>query len=472
MHSLYDIKGKWMGCFLRSHFFAGMTTKQRSEPFNALCNGRLGSSTLPMEFVTEFDRIVKSRREARVKANYERKMRTIENHPSPLMANGYKCFSTSKMTESIAYVIDEVTTIDFENLITTSRVRRHNQDGSAGNGRVVTYQASEQVVSCDCNEFSFSGILCRHALRFLLRHNVTAIMERCILKRCRWDSLLLDNEGSAEVGPAVSAEVSVVVRAQIRDNVAEVAGVVIEVAQVAAAAVSITVAEADATPALAVAFADFQHHLQHHLQRLLTVLPVVRNPAAVREKGRPRNASRIPSGVEASMSARQTKILRCGRCREYAHDGRNHDRIMMERSSTVVEETLLNLCEFNPKIFDELYDHNVSDFFHRLFQTPPDENRLSALRYFHALLENKQPSSINVLDTLFLLGSGRDEVLQARCMDVLALLSGVTSIAAVLEPLEEPPTPEIGEMVQQLQIVSSASLFTCFNGNCKLFRGH
>ncbi|KAI9906745.1 hypothetical protein PsorP6_004184 [Peronosclerospora sorghi] len=127
-----------------------------------------------------------------------------------------------------------------------------------------------------------------------------------------------------------------------------------------------------------------------------------------------------------------------------------------ERLIPLCAQTLLNLCEFNPKIFDELYDHNVSDFFHRLLQTPPDENRLSALRYLHALLENKQPSSTNVLDTLFLLGSGRDEVLQARCMDVLALLSGVTSIAAVLEPLEEPPTPEIGEMVQQLQIVSSS----------------
>ncbi|KAI9906127.1 hypothetical protein PsorP6_013459 [Peronosclerospora sorghi] len=122
-----------------------------------------------------------------------------------------------------------------------------------------------------------------------------------------------------------------------------------------------------------------------------------------------------------------------------------------ERLIPLCAQTLLNLCEFNPKIFDELYDHNVSDFFHRLLQTPPDENRLSALRYFHALLENKRPFSTNVLDTLFLLASGRDEVLQARSLDVLARLSGVTSIAAVLEPLEAPPTPEIGEMVQQLQ---------------------
>ncbi|ETN11941.1 hypothetical protein PPTG_09604 [Phytophthora nicotianae INRA-310] len=122
-----------------------------------------------------------------------------------------------------------------------------------------------------------------------------------------------------------------------------------------------------------------------------------------------------------------------------------------ERLIPLCAQTLMNLCEFNPSIFDELYDRNVSDFFHRLLQTPPDENRLSALRYFRALVDNKRPFSVGVLDTLFLMASGRDEVLKAGSLDVLAHLSGVKSIGAVLEPLEEPPTPEIGEMVQKLQ---------------------
>ncbi|GMF65079.1 unnamed protein product [Phytophthora lilii] len=122
-----------------------------------------------------------------------------------------------------------------------------------------------------------------------------------------------------------------------------------------------------------------------------------------------------------------------------------------ERLIPLCAQTLMNLCEFNPSIFDELYDRNVSEFFHRLLQTPPDENRLSALRYFRALVDNKRPFSVGVLDTLFLMASGRDEVLKAGSLDVLARLSGVTSIASVLEPLEEPPTPEIGEMIQKLQ---------------------
>ncbi|KAL4108877.1 hypothetical protein PRIC1_000586 [Phytophthora ramorum] len=122
-----------------------------------------------------------------------------------------------------------------------------------------------------------------------------------------------------------------------------------------------------------------------------------------------------------------------------------------ERLIPLCAQTLMNLCEFNPSIFDELYDRNVSEFFHRLLQTPPDENRLSALRYFRALVDNKRPLSIGVLDTLFLMASGRDEVLKAGSLDVLARLSGVKSISSVLEPLEEPPTPELGEMVVRFQ---------------------
>ncbi|UIZ27693.1 hypothetical protein KXD40_005909 [Peronospora effusa] len=122
-----------------------------------------------------------------------------------------------------------------------------------------------------------------------------------------------------------------------------------------------------------------------------------------------------------------------------------------ERLIPLCAQTLLNLCAFNPSIFDELYDRNVSDFFHRLLQTPPDENRLSALRYFRALIENKRPFSVGVLDTLFLMASGRDDVLKAGSLDVLAQLSGVKSIDAVLDPLEVSSTPEIGEMVRELQ---------------------
>lgn len=114
-------------------------------------------------------------------------------------------------------------------------------------------------------------------------------------------------------------------------------------------------------------------------------------------------------------------------------------------------QTLMNLCEFNPAIFDELYDRNASDFFHRMLQTPPDENRLSALRYFQSLLTNGRCISVGVLDTLFLLASGRVSTLKAKSLEVIAGLTGVKSVSALMDPLEDPPSPEHADLVLKLK---------------------
>lgn len=114
-------------------------------------------------------------------------------------------------------------------------------------------------------------------------------------------------------------------------------------------------------------------------------------------------------------------------------------------------QALMNLCDFSPAIFNELLDRNVSDFFHRLLQTPPDENRYSALRYFGALLDNDRAFSVGVLDTLFLMASGRDATLKTKSLEILAKLTGIKSITTLLEPAPEPSNPEIAELVSKLR---------------------
>lgn len=122
-----------------------------------------------------------------------------------------------------------------------------------------------------------------------------------------------------------------------------------------------------------------------------------------------------------------------------------------ERLIPVCAQTLMNLCSFNSSIFDELYNYNVSDFFHRLLLTPPEENQLSALQYFQSLVDTKRPFSVDVLDTLFRMASGRDKFLKAKSLEILARLSSVDSIFSELEPLEDSLTPKTGDLVQELQ---------------------
>lgn len=127
--------------------------------------------------------------------------------------------------------------------------------------------------------------------------------------------------------------------------------------------------------------------------------------------------------------------------------------LMSKKTSLVplCAQTLMNLCDFNPAIFNELLDRNASDFFQRLLQTPPDENRFSALRYFGALLDNGCGFSIGVLDTLFLMASGRDVALKTKSLEILAKLTGIKSITSLLDPLQESTNPEIVELVSKLR---------------------
>ncbi|KAH7862821.1 hypothetical protein Vadar_009995 [Vaccinium darrowii] len=48
---------------------------------------------------------------------------------------------------------------------------------------VVTYDSSEDTVTCSCKKFEFGGILCSHALKVLSSNNVVRIPDQYILKR-------------------------------------------------------------------------------------------------------------------------------------------------------------------------------------------------------------------------------------------------------------------------------------------------
>lgn len=111
-------------------------------------------------------------------------------------------------------------------------------------------------------------------------------------------------------------------------------------------------------------------------------------------------------------------------------------------------QTLLNLCEVNAEIVSELYDANTCDFFQRMLQTPPDDNRISALRYFELLIENGHVFPVSVIDKMFLMvtGVGRN-VLRNKSIHSIAKLSGVDDIGFMLDPIPESSNPERAALV-------------------------
>ncbi|KAJ0395030.1 hypothetical protein P43SY_003243 [Pythium insidiosum] len=136
---------------------------------------------------------------------------------------------------------------------------------------------------------------------------------------------------------------------------------------------------------------------------------------------------------------------------------------LLSRKTSLIPMTaqaLMNLCEYKPAIFNELADGQASDFFLRLLQTPPDENRYSGLRYFQALHETGRMLPNGVLDKLFLLASGRDGKLRANTLNLLGDITGIPSVEDIGRPEPEEADPDRIKLIHRFREIVSAP--ACF----------
>ncbi|KAK2443538.1 protein FAR-RED IMPAIRED RESPONSE [Trifolium repens] len=83
LSGLYNDHHKWVSALLRKHFWAGMSTTQRSESIHGFFEGYINSTTTLRQFVKQYDNALRSRAEKEFEANFS-SMDTI-----------YLCGSTS-----------------------------------------------------------------------------------------------------------------------------------------------------------------------------------------------------------------------------------------------------------------------------------------------------------------------------------------------------------------------------------------
>lgn len=64
LYKMYEKREHWVNYFLNDIFWAGMTTTGRSESMNAFFDGYVHSNTMLNEFVTQYDKAARARRQA------------------------------------------------------------------------------------------------------------------------------------------------------------------------------------------------------------------------------------------------------------------------------------------------------------------------------------------------------------------------------------------------------------------------
>ncbi|KAH6813869.1 FAR1-related sequence 11 [Perilla frutescens var. frutescens] len=180
--SLYALRNLWALPYLRSHFFAGLTTPGQSKSINAFIQRFLSAQTRLAHFVEQVAVAVDFKDQAGEQQTMQQNIQNIslktgapmESHAASVLTP----FAFSKLQEQLVMAAHYASYQMEDGFL----VRHHTK---LEGGRKVYWVPREGIISCSCHQFEFSGILCRHALRVLSTGNCFQIPERYLPLRWR-----------------------------------------------------------------------------------------------------------------------------------------------------------------------------------------------------------------------------------------------------------------------------------------------
>ncbi|XP_044499855.1 protein FAR1-RELATED SEQUENCE 11-like [Mangifera indica] len=179
--SLYALRTSWALPFLRHYFFAGLLNM--SEAINAFTHRVLSAESQLDRFVERVAEIVGFNDLAEPQQKMQRKqqnvcLRTgspIESHAASLLTP----YAFGKLQEELVIAPQYASLLVDEGCF---QVKHHAEmDGD----HKVMWIPGQDLMSCSCCQFEFSGILCRHILRVLSTNNCFQIPEQYLPIRWR-----------------------------------------------------------------------------------------------------------------------------------------------------------------------------------------------------------------------------------------------------------------------------------------------
>ncbi|KAK9140847.1 hypothetical protein Scep_010528 [Stephania cephalantha] len=180
--NLFALRMLWALPYLRSHFFAGMTTTAQSKSINAFIQRFLSAQTRLAHFVEQAAVAVDFKDQAGEQQTMQQNLQNIclktgapmESHAAAVLTP----YAFSKLQEELVLAAHYAS---FQIEESCFHVRHHTK---MEGGRKVLWLPQEGILNCSCHQFEFSGILCRHALRVLSTVNCFQIPD-CFLP-IRW----------------------------------------------------------------------------------------------------------------------------------------------------------------------------------------------------------------------------------------------------------------------------------------------
>ncbi|XP_020262820.1 protein FAR1-RELATED SEQUENCE 5-like [Asparagus officinalis] len=327
LQTIYKCREHWVSCYLKDTFFAGMRSSQRSESINAFFDGYVNSQTQLHEFVTQYEKAVTHRRLSEAHEDFKSlntKPVMLLGHPIEVQAgemytrNMFDVFHTEFKgfgTEFCEELRKDGDIVEYKVCKFTDR----------GKWEVVTYEQSSQMqFCCTCALFETNGVVCRHILSLMMARQMDSLPDHYILHRwtihARHRNIGVGNivfgRNITSCEEKINLLKSWALRAKF-NNVLELAFDSEEKLQqlddVLTNFMESLEEEVGETQDQIMDIPQPSAPISHTIENIPQI--TVRDPdRPARTKGRPRNATRIQSGLEQAQEKKERKKHICSRC--------------------------------------------------------------------------------------------------------------------------------------------------------------
>jgi hypothetical protein len=190
LNTIFEERERWVPCYLKNDFWAGMSTTQRSESMNAFFDGYINARTSLSEFVKQYNNALQDKAEKEYEADFRSSSTIIPCGSNSTIERQFQAEYTHDKYMEIQVefrgkcncYLEGVTTLEFTSTYTV--LEESIVCGKPNETKYcVDFNGEDNNVTCTCLLFEFRGILCRHAL-FVLGHlRVKEVPSKFILPR-------------------------------------------------------------------------------------------------------------------------------------------------------------------------------------------------------------------------------------------------------------------------------------------------
>ncbi|PIA25602.1 hypothetical protein AQUCO_11000019v1 [Aquilegia coerulea] len=183
---MFKKRNKWVPVYSRHIFQADMMTTERIEIMNSFFEGYMNESLSLNEVLKQFGEALACRREEEIKEDIQSEQtRPVLKLGVPMELQAADVYTGSlfkkfhyEFCESFNYIAEETGRVGMD---WTYAVSRWGQNRS----RLVNLNSYDNNIRafCDCQNYEFMGILCRHIFKVFTVRNIMLIPDKYFLRR-------------------------------------------------------------------------------------------------------------------------------------------------------------------------------------------------------------------------------------------------------------------------------------------------